>query len=298
MPCTSPIVGYKPLDGGPLKFGKEPPNSRAVTIACGQCADCRLKKSREWAIRCVHEAQMHPENCFITLTYSDKNLPQDGSLSQLHLQQFFDRLRKRIRPFRYYACGEYGDNTQRAHYHACIFGIDFHDKIQFRRIGEHVLYVSNQLNDIWGHGHTSIGNLTFETAAYTARYVMKKTLGKGSPRYVRLDEETGELIPLVQPFALMSLRCRDDEGNVGGIGSGWLRKYHQDIYGADKDFVILRTKKMPSPKYYDQIYDTIDSDRLESLKAKRQHDATPLTNAQLRARAKNTHARIIAKSQL
>lgn len=290
MPCTSPIVGYRPLDGGPLKFGKELPNHRSVTIGCGQCRDCRLKKAQQWAIRCVHEAQLHQDNCFVTLTYSDAHLPENGTLFKPHLQKFLKRLRKHRGPFRYYGCGEYGDNTQRAHYHLCLFGIDFQDKIHFRRIGEYNLYVSAKLNEIWGHGNTSIGSLTYETAAYTARYVMKKTMGKGTPRYVCLDDETGELRPLVQPFAVMSLRP--------AIGRRWIEKFHGDIYGADKDFVVVKNKKMPSPKYYDKIFDTIDNDRLESLKAKRQQDAKPLDNAQLHARAKNTHARIIAKTQL
>lgn len=233
---------------------------------------------------------MHLNNCFVTLTYMDEQLPKDGGLCKTHLQKFFDRLRKRKGSFRYYACGEYGDNTSRAHYHACLFGIDFDDKLHFRRIGEHNLYISQELNDIWGHGNTSIGSLTFETAAYTARYVMKKTLGKGSQRYCNMDHETGELLPLEQPFSVMSLKP--------AIGLRWLQKYHGDIYNADKDFVILKNKKMPAPKYYDKIYDTIDSDRLESLKSKRQLNATSLDNAQLRARAKNTHARLLNKSQM
>lgn len=293
MPCTSPIDGWQPINGGSLYFGRERPNSRAVTIACGQCADCRLKKSVDWAIRCLHEAHLHDHNCFVTLTYDDANLPESGSLYKPHLQKFFKRLRKHFgsgADIRYYACGEYGDHTQRAHYHACIFGIDFHDKIPFKRTGEHTLYVSETLNKIWGHGHTSVGDITFETAAYTARYVMKKTTGKACKRYVQLDHETGELIPLVQPFAAMSLRP--------AIGRRWLEKYHSDIYNANKDFVVLRGKKLKPPKYYDTIYDNIDNDRLEEIKSQRIRNAEPLSNAELHARAKITHARITAKTQL
>lgn len=236
---------------------------------------------------------MHDHNCFVTLTYNDANLPESGSLYKPHLQKFFKRLRKHFgsdTDIRYYACGEYGDNTQRAHYHACIFGIDFHDKIPFKRTGEHTLYISKTLNEIWGHGNTSIGDLTFETAAYTARYVMKKTTGKACKRYVQLDHETGELIPLVQPFAAMSLRP--------AIGRRWLEKYHGDIYNANKDFVVLRGKKLKPPKYYDTIYDNIDNDRLEEIKSQRIRNAEPLSNAELRARAKITHARMTAKTQL
>lgn len=291
MPCTSPIVGYQPLDGGSLKFGKEPPNHRSVTISCGQCKDCRLNRSVQWAIRCVHESKTHKHNSFLTLTYDEKNLPPHGSLWKPDLQKFFKRLRKTIGTMvRYYACGEYGDITARAHYHVCLFGYDFPDKIFFRQNGEHRLYISNQLNDLWGHGNTSIGELTFETAAYTARYVMKKTTGKACKKYVRLDQETGELIPLVQPFAAMSLRP--------AIGKEWLQQYHGDIYNANKDFVLHKGRKLRPPKYYDKIYDTIDFDRMQAIKHQRIANSEGMTNAELRARAEITRARITAKTQI
>lgn len=291
MPCTSPIVGYQPLDGGSLKFGKEPPNHRSITISCGQCADCRLAKSVQWAIRCVHEAQMHDENAFLTLTYNEQNLPAYGSLFKPDLQRFFKRLRKQIgASIRYYACGEYGDQTARAHYHVCLFGYDFPDKVQFRQSGTHRLYTSHKLDQLWGHGNTSIGELNFETAAYTARYVMKKTLGKACKKYVRLDEETGELIPLVQPFAVMSLKP--------AIGKEWLQQYHGDIYNADKDTVIIKGRKLRPPKYYDKIYDTIDNDRMQHIKKLRVTNAEGVTNEELRARAEITRARITSKTQI
>lgn len=238
----------------------------------------------------MHEAQLHDNNCFVTLTYNDSELPENGSLDKTHLQKFFKRLRHHKGTFRYFACGEYGEETQRAHYHACIFGLDFEDKTHFRRIGEHNLYISDELNEIWGHGQTSIGSLTYESAGYTASYVLKTTLGKGCPRYCNLDDETGELLPLQQPFAVMSLKP--------AIGLKWLHAYSDDIYGHDKDFVVLKGRKLPVPKYYDKIYDTIDGDHLASIKSKRKLDATPKDNAQLRARARITHARMYRKAEV
>lgn len=130
-------------------------------------------------MRCVHEAQLHEENSFLTLTYDDEHLPENGSLHKPDLQKFFKRLRFHTgKEIRYYACGEYGEKTLRAHYHVCLFGHNFsNDRQPFRRIGEHILYTSKTLTDIWGLGNTSIGDLTFESAAYTARYVMKKQTG-------------------------------------------------------------------------------------------------------------------------
>lgn len=288
MPCYSPLTAYRPVEGGPLQW-RETANNREIRINCGQCIGCRLEKSRQWALRCTHEAQLHQQNCFITLTYDDQHLPEHGSLYKPHLTDFWKRLRHHCGPFRYYACGEYGETTQRAHYHACLFGIDFNDKTPLRRIGEHVLYISEKLTNIWGHGNTSIGSLTFETAAYTARYVTKK-LSKGQSRFVRLDNETGEIIPLVQPFAVMSLRP--------AIGSEWLHKYAKDVYGADKDSITVRGIKMKPAKYYDALYDKIDNEHMAVIKSKRANSFEGATDAELRAREKIAHARHSAKKQI
>jgi hypothetical protein len=233
----------------------------------------------------------------VTLTYSDEHLPEDGGLIKADLQKFHKRLRKEMGPFRYYACGEYGDETLRAHYHSCIFGLDFQDKIHFRRIGEHNLYISPTLNRIWGLGHTTIGALTFETAAYTARYVTKKLHGSKN-RYVRLDETTGELIPLLQPFAAISNGGGKNSTWKGGLGATWLRQYHQDIYNINKDSVIIRGRKIRPPKYYDKIYDTINPTKLESIKENRLANHDLITPEELRARETITRARIIHRTQV
>jgi len=279
MSCTSPLIGYQPIGGGPLKFGSEPANSRSITIACGQCMDCRLKRSAEWATRCVHEAQLHLNNCFVTLTYDDRNLPQHNSLKKEDLQKFFKRLRKHTGKLRYYACGEYGDHTNRPHYHACIFGMDFTDKRQFKKLGNHNLYTSQQLDDIWGMGFCTLGDVTFDTAAYTASYVHKK-LSKGQHRYVRIDEETGEIIPLVQPYAAMSLRP--------AIGRTWIEKYHQDIYGGDRDQFHHQGKTLRPPKYYDKLFEAKSPDEFEHLKSERVNRAQAryLDNTQTRLEIK------------
>lgn len=238
------------------------------------------------------ERRLHERNCFITLTYSDEHLPSDYSLDKSHLTKFFKRLRKQRGSFRYYACGEYGDQTQRAHYHACLFGMDFSDKQHFRRIGTNHLYTSEELNRIWGYGHCSVGSLTFESAAYCARYVMKKKIGltNKATSHVRLDEQTGELIPLVQPYAVMSLQT--------AIGKAWLEKHHSDIYGANKDFLVLKGKKLKPAKYFDRIYDAINPKHMEEIKTQRKDKFEPMTDQELRAHAKITRARIIQRTQV
>lgn len=243
-------------------------------------------------MRCVHEAQLHERNCFVTLTYDDKHLPEHGSLWKPDLQKFFKRLRKNVHSFRYYACGEYGETTQRAHYHACLFGIDFSDKIPLKKSGEHTLYISKTLNDIWGNGNTSIGDLNFETAAYTARYIMKKQTGgfaKKGGGYVRIDDN-GEIHQLVQPYAAMSLR--------DAIAKQWHQRFHRDIYNNDKDFIVMRGQKLKPTAYYDKLYDKINPEHMAIIKAKRYQKTQGLTDDELHTRALIAHAKIRSKNQI
>lgn len=131
---------------------------------------------------------------------------------------------------------------------------------------------------------------------------MKRVLGKGAQRYVRIDEQTGELIPLVQPFATMSLRCHstlaDGTEKVGGIASGWIHKYHQDIYGHDKDQLHLNGKAFKPARYYDKIYDSINPSHYEKIKKSRIDNTQEMTEDHLRARAAITRARKTYKSQI
>lgn len=250
-------------------------------------------------MRLVLESRHHAENSFITLTYEDKHLPEDRSLQPDHLRKFLHRMRKKKGPFRYYACGEYGDQTQRAHYHACLFGIGFADKIPFRKIGENQLYISEELNRLWGYGLTSVGELTFESAAYCARYVLKKKTGLAkAAMHSVLDEETGELVPVIQPYSVVSNGGGRNSTFKGGLGRVWLLQHNSDIYNNDKDFLVLRGKKLRPPKYFDQVFDTIDPEKMKRVKEKRKENREELSLEELRAHEKNTRARIIQRKQV
>ena len=204
-----------------------------MLVPCGNCIGCRIDRSRAWAIRCVHEAQTHENNCFITLTYNDKNIPSGGGLRPIHLQNFFKELRRKYssKTIRYFACGEYGDENQRPHYHACLFGLDFDDKLVHSTTNGVPLHRSPTLEKLWRKGYSTVGNVTWESAGYVARYIMKKITGEQSDSHY-MNRETGELI---QPeFTRMS--------NRPGIGKAWFDKYHlTDLY--PQDFVIIGGKK-------------------------------------------------------
>lgn len=268
MPCYSPIHGYRKKYANPSgKFGfttsiRDAKTSQPLTIPCGYCIGCRLEKSRQWAMRCVHEAQLHKKNCFITLTFNNDALKsrKTNSLLKRDFQLFIKRLRKHFngQKIRYYQCGEYGDRFKRPHYHACIFGEDFSGD---RTVWKSGLYRSKTLESLWPFGFSTIGECTFESAAYVARYVTKKIYGKNSlEHYTKFDKNTGEILEELQPeYTSMSRRP--------GIGRGWIEKYTSDVY--PKDFVHVRGKKSKPVRYYDKYLESVSPGTLQKVKAKR-----------------------------
>jgi hypothetical protein len=293
--CTSPIQGWRAkfvnreTGKRPIVFNRKHGFSDLpVKVPCGRCWQCRLEHSRQWAIRCVHESQMHEHNAFITLTFNEENLPDDHSIRKEHLQKFFKRLRKHLGvDIRYFACGEYGKQNNRPHYHAIIFGYDFPDKYLFSKSRNGDLYFrSPTLEKAWKFGHSVIGNMTFESAAYVARYVMKKRKGDQDEideYYKLLDTETGEVHQLEPEFCLMSRRP--------GIGKTWLEKFKSDT---DKDFITIRGKKMSLPKYYDNLLEQLGED-LQDRKLKRMQSVNKEDQTLARGRIKDKVLR--AKTQ-
>ena len=188
MTCFYPLHGMRSRTVNPngkrsitfdVKLGF---SDMPVTVKCGKCIGCRLDLSRQWAIRCMHEADQYDENCYITLTYAPEHLPESATLVLEDWRYFIKKLR-RYNPdikIRYYHSGEYGKATEknnwiaRPHYHALIFGFAFKDMTLYKVINEIPLFKSAELTKIWGKGHASVGNITMESAAYVARYIMKK----------------------------------------------------------------------------------------------------------------------------
>jgi hypothetical protein len=241
-----------------------------LRLRCGQCIGCRLSRSVEWAIRCMHEASCHTENCFITLTYDPEFLPSGETLVKKHFQDSMKRLRQRILPqkVRYYMCGEYGEARSRPHYHACLFGYDFPDKEVLSDRDGQFLYTSELLSDVWGKGFCSIGDLTFDSAAYCARYILKKSLGlharkvdpeTGLTVYERLDSLTGEVVPILPEYTNMSLKP--------GIGAEHFAKFPADYFPSG--FVVRDGKKFAVPRYYFRLLERMDPDLAAEFSAAR-----------------------------
>jgi len=290
MPCEDSRTAWRPANGGPLAFDL-PRNGRgytAIQVPCGTCILCQNEKARQWAVRITHEAQKYEENAFITLTYTDEKIPPHGSLDYRHLREMWDRLRAARRragknPLRYYAVGEYGDKTLRPHYHACVFGDGFTEGRKILRAAPSTLWTSPELEHAWGHGQVSVGILNFATARYTASYVTKKLRSK--QQYVRVDEETGELIPLEQPRAFMSRNIAKD---------WWKDNRH---YVSAHDQVVIDGTEQKPPKAYDRWLLERSELALEMIKDRRRERAKPQSRIQTHARARNAHAHAKSKSK-
>lgn len=210
----------------------------------------------------MHEAQLHKNNTFITLTYDDQNLPWDGSLVPPHFTKFMKRLRKHLapKPIRFYHAGEYGDQLSRPHYHAIIFNHQFEDQQAFDETEGFITYESQELEKIWGKGFVTTAECSLETAAYIARYTLKKQTGeKSDEHYLTSDCTTGEIINLHPEYSTMS--------NRPGIGKQWYDLYQSDVF--PHDTVIHKGKTIKTPRYYETLLQRTNGALLETIKARR-----------------------------
>lgn len=265
MPCYHPLSAWRLPGGGPLFFGSKEPDylAQRIKIPCGQCVGCRLERSRQWAMRCIHEASLHEDNCFITLTYSDDRLPEGGTLVKKHFQDFMKRFRFRVDPvkLRFFHCGEYGEKYRRPHYHALIFGYDFPDKVFKRKTGQgHRVYTSELLSNDWSHGLCEIGAVTFESAAYCARYIMGKVTGDLAQSYYEVVDGDGVVTDLLPEYVTMSRRP--------GIGRGWFDKFPTDVF--PKDYIIVNGVKCRPPRFYDTVLKAVNEFQFLELKERRE----------------------------
>lgn len=261
-------------------------------IPCGRCIACRLNYSARWANRLCLELKNVPDNkkWFLTLTYNDEHLhttqgvdPETGEiytsnkLEMRDVQLFLKRLRKdRAEKFghekiRYFYCGEYGDRTQRAHYHMIIWNLELDEtKLQkFRKneIGQQ-LWKCPEIEKYWQKGHVVAGQVSWESIAYTARYMMKKQKGEGAEFYYQLKGQTPE-------FCSMS---RDP-----GIAREYYEAHKDEIYKYDEIAIMKKSGafKIKPPRYFDQLYDIEHPEELEAIKEHRQEVAKEVRKTKL-----------------
>lgn len=221
-------------------------DSQLVTVSCGRCLECQKQKSFEWAFRIMDECSCYSENCFITLTYNDENLPSDGSVSRREVQLFMKSFRQAVSPLkvRFFACGEYGKRLGRPHYHLIIFGWFPSDAWFFKRDGGSDLFRSPLIEKVWKKGFSSVGRVTLDTAMYCAKYMNKFYFDSKSHK------------GLYPPFIQMS--------NRPGIG-------FDCVYRADlvSDRIYRNGRSVKIPRYYLKVMER-DGVYLDEFKERRQ----------------------------
>lgn len=243
MPCYRPLSAWQ-TDEGRIVFRELPDVRRALQLPCGKCVGCLLERSRQWAVRCMHEASLYDASSFVTLTYDDEHLPDLG-LNYKHFQLFMKRLRRKYGKARFFMSGEYGDQLGRPHYHALLFGVYFADRVKCSESGSgSALYSSNALSALWPYGHANVGDVTFESAAYIARYVVKKygsrRSGNGPLRAIDSDGVGYFQNP---EFSRMSLKP--------GIGADWWKLYGEEVLRRGN--IVMRGVEMKPPRYYGKL---------------------------------------------
>lgn len=274
MPCYGPLTAWKAADVNPetgrrpLVFRKDQSHSGIkLEVPCGQCIGCKLERSRQWAMRCLHEMKANSSlgSAFLTLTYDQKSLPAHGSLKKRDLQLFMKRLRKERPPGqRFYACGEYGEITGRPHYHVLLLSTCFSDmkKISWGlKESPHERYASAELQRLWPYGQSVIAEVNFETCAYVARYCTKVITGDPEDaKYGLVGIVDGKKIfRREREFAVMSRRP--------GLGMMWFNQFKGEWYTHDSS--IINEREVPLTRFYDNKYELVDPVRLEAIKKNR-----------------------------
>lgn len=263
MPCYHPLDAWRAPEFG--KNGKlaitfrrkEGLDNIKLQLPCGRCTGCMLEKSRQWAVRCMHEAKRSSDNSFVTLTYDDDHLPANGSLVPRDHVLFMKRVRKWCSPkrVRFFNCGEYGSSTLRPHFHTLLFGVDFSDRVRLKRSSSGAyLYTSKLLDGLWSKGACFVGDVSFDSAGYVARYALKKVTGpKAAEHYCGRVPE----------YATMSRRP--------GLGLYHALEFMPEWY--QRGYLVVNGSKCGFPRYYDDKARKLWPDFVQAVKIGRRREA-------------------------
>lgn len=190
MTCLTPVWRSKPLYG--YQNGEiRPIAQRMFLCGCGKCIPCLMAEQRDWAFRLQLQAEVSETAYFITLTYDDEHLPQDNVVQKSEIQRFMNTLRKKLErvckersatvpKLSYYAVGEYGKKSNRAHYHMMLFNMPIHSLGDMYRL----------VSDVWQRGFVKVEFCSSQNSNYLCKYMTK------------LDPREHK----VKPFRLMSRR--------------------------------------------------------------------------------------------
>nr|QJB19844.1 MAG: replication initiator protein [Microvirus sp.] len=239
--CKKPVRIFKNLDSNKYPMG--------LLVPCGKCLDCRIHKRNEWSVRLLHESEFWENSIFLTLTYDDYHLPENNSLRKRHLQLFFKRLRKNTgKKIKYFACGEYGDNTERPHYHSIVFGLGYNDiediKLAWTYCNWDIPTISNK----------SFGKVEPDSIRYVCQYIDKKLSGeKADEEY---DNKKREPV-----FKIQS----------NGLSLKYIEKYKDGIF--QRSYITVNGNKRSIPRYYINKAE-IDNNEMHEYAEKKERELT------------------------
>lgn len=259
-----------------------------IDIPCRKCIGCRLDYSRQWADRLMIELQRHDSAWFVTLTYDENNVPHAvrpstgeiepySTLIKRDCQLFMKRLRKahqKLYPdnhLMYYLAGEYGEISGRPHYHAIIFDLVLNDLKLWSRVNGFQYFTSEWLQSIWKLGRVIVAHVTWDTCAYTARYIVKKQLGKAAKEEYY---ENG----ILPEFSLVSTKP--------AISKIYFEEsiLQSKIFGNVESLHLSTSeggREVRFPKYWDRLYERIDPDGLSEIKDSRKEAAESIKQLKL-----------------
>lgn len=267
-------------DGTPRLVKRTAPWEDTFRVRCGQCVGCMLDKAEQWGVRMVHESMTTRPSCFLTLTYNDESVPGDFNLRPDDFTLFMKRLRKKLGDgISYFMCGEYGGRTYRPHYHAALFGEDFSSDRSYygQSKSGFPLYRSESLDLLWGLGHVDIGDMSFHSAAYVARYTTKALPSNLVAYQNRIESNPHNMRARWQKW--VDQVVRDQERSVGrvaeyarmsrrpALGKRFFERYIKEIY--PRDVVVIDAQERRVPQFYDRLLERLDPEMFERVKEAR-----------------------------
>lgn len=266
MQCINPLPAYFDRLGNIVHSPKQADRSiSGFQLECRKCLPCRINSGRELAIRAMHEAQMHKNNIFLTLTYNDENL-KSPKLQYLDFQLFMKSLlEKRCRDITdpelkrklsipFMVTGEYGDKNQRPHWHAILFNYAPLDPKPERTTDlDHNVFTSEELSNLWGKGRIEYGSVTLESASYVARYAAKKL--------IHGPDDSHDYHPV------------HHRSKQHAIGKSWISKYWKFTF--ENGYVTLPNgQKAKIPRYYSDWLKKNQPTQWEDYVTKLRHENT------------------------
>lgn len=245
MSCVHPFQIKNP------KYDKRRPvsilNPEFFTVPCGKCGLCLQHRRDQWRFRLEAEANNSTSGYFITLTYDDSHIPMDSKPSKRHLQLFLKKFRKRIsgHHIKYFVVSEYGEQTERLHYHMLLF--DYPGSYN---------HLIKDLQRTWQYCDPEhftypgvIGLVTPSSIAYVCKYCLNTIQDLPLTRDEILEHE------------IFGTPLREVKRNImlcsKGIGKSYLTpamEYYLQQQANGQGFINQRFRSLP--RYYrDKVYD-------------------------------------------